>query len=102
MEHPPQPKGLTLCMPALYRIRVQGYLDEKMGDRLGGMLISTHRMENQAPVATLTGRLRDQAELVGVLNSLYELHLPVLAVQLLSSETEASDNEKEVKNGERT
>jgi hypothetical protein len=26
----------------------------------------------------LTGRLKDQAQLAGVLNSLYELHLPIL------------------------
>jgi hypothetical protein len=32
-------------------------------------------------VSTLEGELRDQAALTGVLNSLYELHLPVLSVE---------------------
>lgn len=33
------------------------------------------------PVTTLLGELADQAALSGVLNTLYELHLPVLAVK---------------------
>jgi hypothetical protein len=32
-------------------------------------------------VTTLVGRVRDQAELTGLLNSLYELHLPILTVE---------------------
>jgi hypothetical protein len=35
-------------------------------------------------VTTLEGRVRDQAELTGVINSLYELHLPILSVQNLT------------------
>lgn len=35
-------------------------------------------------VATLEGRLRDQTELSGVLNSLYELHLPILSIENLA------------------
>jgi len=31
----------------------------------------------------LQGHVRDQAELAGILNTLYELHLPLLAVQYL-------------------
>jgi hypothetical protein len=34
-------------------------------------------------VTTLEGYLRDQAALFGVLNTLYELHLPVLSVECL-------------------
>jgi hypothetical protein len=37
-------------------------------------------------VATLVGRLKDQAELSGVLNTLYEMHLPLLSVEILSDE----------------
>jgi hypothetical protein len=39
-------------------------------------LIKARKGVDQSTVTTLTGRLRDQAELAGVLNSLYELHLP--------------------------
>jgi hypothetical protein len=36
----------------------------------------------------LIGHLRDQAQLSGVLNSLYELHLPILSVKWLGSEND--------------
>jgi len=31
----------------------------------------------------LTGRIRDQAGLAGLLNNLYELHMPILSVDCL-------------------
>jgi hypothetical protein len=68
--------------PALYRIVVQGRVDETMSDRLGGMRVETTREGDQGRlVTTLVGHLRDQAELNGVLNTVYSLHLTVLSVQ---------------------
>ncbi|MBP1703676.1 MAG: hypothetical protein H6Q38_2783 [Chloroflexi bacterium] len=69
--------------PAAYQIRVQGRIDPSMSDLLGGMIISQVTIETGPPVTTLEGELRDQAALAGVLNSLYELHLPVLSVTCL-------------------
>jgi hypothetical protein len=89
MPQPQQRKGLTLSEPAVYRIVVQGRLDESMSDRLGGMRITTSECPGHTPETTLVGRLRDQAALSGVLNSLYELHLPVLSVELVHDEKEA-------------
>jgi hypothetical protein len=37
-------------------------------------------------VTVLEGWLPDQAALAGVLNTLYELHLPLLSVEILSYE----------------
>ena len=79
-------KRLTLGMPATYRIRVQGFLEKRWAERLGGMNISARSREGQVPVTVLVGRMRDQAELLGAVNSLYELHLPILSVEILSSE----------------
>ena len=78
-------KGLRLHMPATYQIRVQGHLDESWSDRLAGMTISTTQVDD-APVSVLTNRLRDQAALFGVLNTLYDLHLPLLSVECQSYE----------------
>jgi len=75
---------LTLGMPATYRIHIQGFLEKRWADRLGDMHINTSNQENQAPLTTLVGRVRDQAELMGVLNSLYELQVPILSVELLT------------------
>ena len=85
MPHKYNGKNLKLWTPATYRIEVEGDLDESLSDRLGGMRITTtRRREDQSTVTTLEGRVRDQAELAGVMNSLYELHLPILSVQNLT------------------
>ncbi len=67
--------------PATYRIVVQGALGEAWHDRLAGLTITTTRSPGAAPRTTLVGRIRDQAELSGVLDALYGLHLPILAVE---------------------
>ena len=68
-------------LPAAYRIRVQGRIAEERAERIGGMKISVIIPEGGQPVTTLTSELRDQAALIGVLNTLYEWHLPVLSVE---------------------
>ena len=82
-------KHLKLWTPATYRIEVEGVLDEIWADSLAGMRISSRKRADQSTVATLTGRLRDQAELSGVLNGLYELHLPILSVKILAEDNDA-------------
>jgi hypothetical protein len=49
------------------------------------MTITEGSPEVQPPVTTLMGELSDQAALAGVLNTLYELHLPLLSVECLSN-----------------
>jgi hypothetical protein len=73
---------LGLEMAANYSIQVQGILQKGYFDRLGDMSITVSTREDQAPMTTLNGRVRDQAELMGILNSLYELHLPLLSVAI--------------------
>jgi hypothetical protein len=81
--HNDEGKYLKLWTPATYRIEVEGHLDGHWSDRLGGMHITTRKRVDQTVVTTLTGRIMDQAELTGVINSLYELHLPILSVEHL-------------------
>lgn len=68
--------------PAVYRIKVKGVVPDGWIDRLGGLYITGRASEG----TTLVGRLEDQAELSGVLNTLYELHLVLLSVEILSNE----------------
>jgi len=75
------PKRLRSDMPASYRIQVQGILAKSWSDRLGGVAITTTGQTSEAPVTTLSGRLRDQAALCGVLNTLHDLRLPLLSVE---------------------
>lgn len=77
---------LNFDKPARFRIRVKGILDPSWSGRLGGMTITTAGQEDESPVTTLTGRLLDQAALLGVLNTLYDYyHAPLLSVEFLGS-----------------
>lgn len=76
--------------PASYRIVVQGILSPDWFDRLGGLAITTDRRPGRAPQTTLRGHLRDQAALSGVLDTLYCLHLPILSVERVVEEVDAS------------
>ena len=73
-------KPYSFASPGIYRICVDGYLHENWSERLAGMHIMRGNFKGLA-VTELNGQLRDQAELAGVLNTLYELHLRVLLVE---------------------
>ena len=67
--------------PAYYRVAVQGGLDEKKwSGRLGGMQIERQKEDDQQAVTILKGEIQDQAELLGVLNTLHQLHMNILSV----------------------
>ena len=67
--------------PATYRIVVQGFVGEKWIERLGALAFTITSRGDGQPHTTLTGPIRDQAELSGVLETLYGLHLPILEVK---------------------
>ena len=79
-------KSYAFDQPGNYRIRVQGFLDESWSERLGGLRITSSSQKDQGPVSALVGQVRDQAELSGVLNTLYELHLTLLSVEYLDGD----------------
>jgi hypothetical protein len=76
-------KRLKMHAPATYQIRVVGLLNDSWSDRLEGMTISAIENPDGGSETMLMGRLADQAALSGVLNSLYELHMPVLSMKCL-------------------
>jgi hypothetical protein len=76
-------KSIPFDKPATYQISVQGRIDSSWSDRLEGMAICLVTTKASSPITTLTGEVSDQAALVGVLDTLYELHLPLLSVKRL-------------------
>ena len=76
-------KNLKFEGPASYRIRAQGHLDDSWSDRLGGMVVTRAFTSDQQPMTILIGHLQDQAALSGVMNAIYDLHLPVISVEFL-------------------
>jgi hypothetical protein len=85
MNMPPR-NSLPFDLPANYQISVQGWIDPSWSDRLEGMAISQAEVVPDLKMSTLEGSLIDQAALAGVLNTLYELHLPVLLVKRLDTQ----------------
>jgi hypothetical protein len=80
-------KKFPFNRPGNYRIRVLGSLDESWSERLGGLRITNCSPKDQeGPVTELCGKVRDQAELAGLLNSLYELHLTLLSVDYMGGD----------------
>ena len=77
--------GLKLSTPATYRIRVQGHIGSNWADWIGGMTFTHETTAEMLKVSTLKGHLPDQAALLGVLNNLYDLRLPLLSVDCLDA-----------------
>jgi hypothetical protein len=75
---------LDFHTPATYRIQIKGYLADRWSDRLAGMDLTRSDPAGVGTVTTLCGWLVDQGALIGVLNALYSLHLPVLSVECLA------------------
>jgi hypothetical protein len=76
-------KYLKNVSPAIYRITVQGSLEESWSDRMLGMQITASEEKGPGAVTLLVGKVRDQAELNGILDTLYTLQRPVLSVECL-------------------
>ena len=74
---------MKIYQPANYSITVEGRLTDDWSDCLGGMSITRSSIGNGNVTTTLEGQVRDQAGLLGVLNTLYELHVPLLTVKYL-------------------
>ena len=79
-------KSYVFNRPGKYRIRVHGFLDKSWSERLAGLRITTSSSKDNGPIAEVVGQLRDQAELAGVLNTLYELHLTLRSVEYLDGD----------------
>lgn len=71
--------------PGIYTIHIAGRLDKSWLDRLGGLTIDSIEEDDESnqPVTELKGCLPDQAALLGVLTTLYNLRYPILFFRYL-------------------
>ena len=75
---------LTLGTPATYRITIQGYLDSSWSDDFGGLVVNNEILRDGSSRTVLSGRLIDQAALFGILDGLYGLGFPLVAVECVA------------------
>jgi len=76
---------MSFSSGAYYKLCVLGYIDDSWSDRLGGMAIELAFSADKKPITFLEGPVTDQAELIGIVNSLYQMHLPLISVTLVQS-----------------
>lgn len=77
-------KGYNFKSAAIYKIVVNGLIDDSWADNFRGMQITIEREEGKAIFSTLVGEIRDQAALSGILTSLYHMQMTVISVNMLS------------------
>jgi hypothetical protein len=70
----------------VYRITVEGRLDENWAQQLGGMSIDHGNGDGGQPLTTLVGSLADRSALIGVLNTLHDLNLTLLSVEVVGDD----------------
>ena len=73
----------TMQWPCAHCICVVGELSSRWSDRLGGMDITMEWREGRGMVTVLLGLLEDQAALYAVLDTLFELRLPLVSVEAI-------------------
>jgi hypothetical protein len=74
--------------PAVYKIMVEGEIDNSWPDNLLGMQVKARKKEGNITFTSLIGEIRDQAALAGILNNLYEMHMTIMSVNILSDAEE--------------
>ena len=79
-------QGVSWLEAAMYRVCIQGILDEHWSDYCGGMMIEHGSDPHQHAVTILTGRLADQSALVGILISLHDIGCPILSMERIEAE----------------
>lgn len=70
---------------AVYRIRFQGAFDESWQQHLDADWTVQFDDDSVPETMTITGIMRDQAALLGLLSSLYDVGLPLLQVECLET-----------------
>jgi hypothetical protein len=74
---------LTLTSPAAYLIRFRGRVDQNWLEYFDRFLVVVSVSPGRAPETILRGRVRDQAELLGMLHYLYYQEAALVSVKCL-------------------
>ena len=76
-------KYLKSSQPAKYRIEVQGRYNETWTDWMEDLEINIISQDNEPTITVVTGIMKDQAGLHGVLNRIRDLSIPLISVQFI-------------------
>ena len=76
-----QRRKLTMYTPTVFRIRVQGVLDESLSTYFGSHDMLVEEDETASPVTVFTSEPLDQSALAGLIGHLNVLGLPLMSVE---------------------
>jgi hypothetical protein len=62
-----------------FKIEVEGELDNNLSENFGSLSIS-HKTNGDNTISCLKGEIIDQAELIGILNTLYNMRFSIISV----------------------
>ena len=82
------PGRLNMYDPAVFAIRIQGEIGKDWAEYFGARTISMEQGAAGFPVTVLTTEPVDQAGLVGLINHVNMLGLPLVSVECLSAPEE--------------
>jgi hypothetical protein len=71
---------LSKDQPAIYRIEMDGNIDQRILTWFDDMTLSTESRDEGKTISTLVGLVADQAALHGLLNRIYTLGFLVISV----------------------
>ncbi len=74
-------KVIKFSGPASYTISIQGSLSEELLSYFEGIKVKSEKKSDTAIITTLECRIKDQSELSGIINTLYEWRYPILLVE---------------------
>jgi hypothetical protein len=80
--------GLKFRGRSIYEIKIQNHLGEKGERWFEGMTVTKCVDEEGTPLTILTGLIRDQAALHGLLTTIRDMNLTLISVNRISTETE--------------
>ena len=84
-NNPSSQSRMTLTTPAAYLIRFRGRVDQNWIEYFDRFLVVISVSPDRAPETTLRGRVRDQAELLGMLHYLYYQGAALVSVECLGA-----------------
>ena len=77
--------GLQRTQSAKYQVKIQGRQMEGWADWMNDLEIVTERTSDEITITTLTGIVKDQSGLHGLLNRIRDLSIPLISVQFIDS-----------------
>ena len=76
--------SLDRSQSSKYQIKIQGRITEGWADWMDDLEIMTERKSNIITITTLTGVVKDQSGLHGLLNRIRDLSIPLISVQFIN------------------